>query len=164
MGVLAMQAEILTFTDPDEVGGQSFKGFPANATEVGEFWAAAFTALAQDLIAPPITVAPALQAAEQAFAATMASLASVPNGGLAAFNAAAVAWVGALASAVLPALLTPPPLPYAPGAGPIGFPVLAPTFDPILPATLIAAGTAAWLATALWTIPPAAPAAVVVAP
>ena len=157
MGILSMTNELITFFDPN-----GSKGHPTTDAEVAEFWAGAFTKIVEDLISPPITVGAALQAAELTFRSTLEPLVAVPNGGIAALNAAVLAWFPALAAAVVPAILTPPPTPYAPG--PPGFPVLPPTSDFNAPAAAVAAGTAAWLVTGKFQIAPASPAPIVVAP
>lgn len=165
MGTLAAQNQILTFSDEDELGGQTFNKFPETTAEVAQFWSEVWFACIEDLIAPPITAPPA--ASKATWASTMEALVTVPGGGIAALDAAAVAAFPALAAAIAPNLINlPPPAPFTAILTPALAPfVIAGTSDPIPPAAAFAGALSSWIATAKFTPPgPPAPAPFQVAP
>lgn len=155
MGLQDAVNKILTFTDEDEVGGQTFNKFPENDAEAAQFWSEVWEELVKDLLkpAPSTTVA----ASKSAWASTMEPLVSVPVGGLAAFDAAALAAFPILVSAfptsgIIP---VPPPSPLLPliTAGLAQF--ITGTTDPVGPAEATAGAFKDWVELATFTIPPA---------
>ena len=164
MGTMAAANEILTFSDEGEVGGQTFAGFPGDDAAVATAWAAVWAALVGDLIAPAIAAPPS--ASESTWQATMEPLVAVPNGGIAALSAAAVASFPLLAAAIAPNLIVlPPPAPLDALLTPALAPFIAGSTDPIAPANATAGALAAWVITATWTAPgPPAPLPFQVAP
>lgn len=103
-------AAIRTRTDQADA---SFVGFPATVQEAGEAWARIATRYYREAVAPPLGLA--ATAAEAVFVASYAGLASsgAPGIGVAALDAAFVAYVGTAAlgvTALVPGSVTTPPV------------------------------------------------------
>ncbi len=153
MGTVAAQNQLLTFSDAQEVGGQTFNKFPDDPAEVAQFWSEVWFASVENLAAPPITAPPT--ASKATWASVMEPLVTVPFGGIAALSAAAVAAFPGLAASILPNLIfLPPPAPFSailiPALAPF---VIAGIGEPVAPANVYATAIATWVATAQFTPP-----------
>ena len=164
MGIMDAANKILTFTDEAEVGGQPFNKFPEDDAEAAAFWSEVWFEVVKDLIAPPISVPP--NPSKALWAATMEPLIAVPDGGLAAFDAAATAAFPALAASIVPNLIATPAAPPLLAAITAALaPFIAGSEDPVGPAIATAGAFGAYVASAMWTAPgPPAPAPFVVKP
>lgn len=164
MGLQAAADQILTFTDEDEVGGQTFNKFPENDAEAAEFWSEVWFELVKDLAAPVVVIPP--DPSKEAWASAMEPLIPVPVGGLAAFDAAALAAFPLLAASIAPNLIAvPPPAPLLALITAALAPFIIGTTDPVGPAVATAGAFKAYVETAQWTPPgPPAPVAFSVAP
>lgn len=133
--------ELLTFTDPDEVGGQTFKGFPADDQESAEFMADVFVKFFENTAHPPQFALNASIGRDPFITAYLGALGPTPTDpptGAAAIIAGATAFALALVPTSLPAFVAIPP------AAPLVFVPGPPTNDPVEAAEMLVDGILTW--------------------
>lgn len=171
MSVTLGAQQLLTFSDEEEVGGQTFNKFPESGAETAQFWALVWGAIAAGITAPAPPNPGILAASILAWENTQAPLSEPPTvhtpppgTGIIAISAAATAAFASFASIAPPNVVTPPPAPLAGILAGALAPFIIGVTDPVAPAFALAGAVGTWIATATFTPPGGSPTPFAVAP